>query len=204
MMLDFTTLAQACAPEVSAITMAAIVRTESDFNQYAIGVVHGHLVRQPRSLGEAVATVHALERAGYDYSVGLAQINQIHFSDYGMTPISAFQPCRNLATGADILSRCYAQARAVTTGPQQALQASLSCYASGNFVAGYRVGYVQRVVADAGKQVVPRIPAIDPEAPIPVVPDVPDQRRPDHDRVDRNHDPPIPPEAPDASDARVF
>lgn len=204
MMLDFTTLAQACAPDVSPPTMAAIVRVESDFNPYAIGIVHGHLVRQPRSLDEAIATVHVLERAGYDYSVGLAQINRRHFSDYGMTPISAFQPCRNLAAGADILSRCFAQARAITTGPQQALQASLSCYASGNFVTGYRIGYVQRVVADAGKQGSPRIPAIDPKAPIQFVPDVPDHRKPDHDRVDRNHDPPVPPEAPDVSDARVF
>lgn len=208
MMLDFNTLAQACAPEVAPTTMAAIVRTESGFNPYAIGVVHGHLVRQPRNLGEAVATVHAVERAGYDYSVGLAQINRAHFDAYGLTYEAALEPCRNLAVGADILSRCFERARAITSGPQQALRASLSCYASGNFVTGYRVGYVQRVVAEARKQALPRIPAIDPAGtPIPVVPDAPDiwnHRKPDHDRVDRNHDPPAVPEAPDADDARVF
>lgn len=208
MMLDFNTLAQACAPEVATTTMAAIVRTESGFNPYAIGVVHGHLVRQPRNLGEAVATMHALERAGYDYSVGLAQINRAHFDAYGLTPEVALEPCRNLAAGADILSRCFERARTVASQPQQALRASLSCYASGNFVTGYRIGYVQRVVADAGKQAPSRIPAIDPAgAPIPVVPDVPDMsnhRTPDHDRVERNHDPPAVPEAPDADDARVF
>jgi type IV secretion system protein VirB1 len=211
MMLDFNTLAQACAPEVAPTTMAAIVRIESGFNPYAIGVVHGHLVRQPRNLGEAVASVHELERAGYDYSVGLAQINRAHFDAYGLTPEAALEPCGNLAAGAHVLSRCFERARAITSEPQQALRASLSslsCYASGNFVTGYRIGYVQRVVADAGKQVPLRIPAIDPAGTtIPVVldaPDVSNHRKPDHDKVDRNHDPPAVPEAPDADDARVF
>ncbi|MGX7006060.1 lytic transglycosylase domain-containing protein [Caballeronia sp. KNU42] len=208
MMLDFNTLAQACAPEVAPTTMAAIVRTESSFNPYAIGVVRGHLVRQPRNLGEAVATVHALELAGYDYSVGLAQINRAHFDAYGLMPEAALEPCRNLAAGADILSRCFERARAISSGPQQALGASLSCYASGNFVTGYRVGYVQRVGANAMTRALPRIPTIDPAGtPIPVVPNAPDvsnHRRPDHDKVDRNHDPPAAPETPDADDARVF
>ena len=54
---DFITLAQQCAPLVSPVTMAAIVRTESGFNPYAIGVVRGRLVRQPASLVEAVGSV---------------------------------------------------------------------------------------------------------------------------------------------------
>jgi type IV secretion system protein VirB1 len=59
--LDFMALAQHCAPQVAPATLAAIVRTESDFHPYAIGVVHGRLVRQPANVGEAIATARALE-----------------------------------------------------------------------------------------------------------------------------------------------
>lgn len=178
MALDFMTLAQQCAPQVSPATMAAIVRTESSFNPYAIGVVHGRLLRQPASLGEATATTRALDAGGWDYSVGLAQVNRANWSRYAMNVQNAFDPCLNLAAGAAILQDCYAQARRSRPEVQGALRASLSCYASGDFATGYRTGYVQRVVqnaADIGSvHPVPSVPAIDPVAsPIPAIPVVP-------------------------------
>src|SRR5271163_2302233 len=75
MPLDFVALAQQCAPQVSPVTMAAIVRTESGFNPYAIGVANGRLVRQPASLDEAVSTARALAAGGWNFSAGLAQVN---------------------------------------------------------------------------------------------------------------------------------
>jgi type IV secretion system protein VirB1 len=175
MALDFMTLAQQCAPRVSPATMAAIVRTESSFNPYAIGVVHARLLRQPASLEEATATVRALEAGGWDYSVGLAQVNRANWSRYGMSVQNAFDPCLNLAAGAAILQGCYAQARKSRSEVQGALRASLSCYASGDFATGYRTGYVQRVVQNVADSVsahpVSSVPAIDPVvSPIPVVP----------------------------------
>ena len=175
LLLDFVTLAQQCAPQVSLSTMTAIVRTESGFNPYAIGVVHGRLVRQPTSEAEAVATVHALDAGGWDFSVGLAQVNRANWSAYGLSAQSAFDPCHNLAAGAAILQGCFElarQARAhASNASQSALRASLSCYASGDFSTGYRTGYVQRVLSNASvlrpsseTVVVPSI------APIPVVP----------------------------------
>jgi len=171
--LDFIPLAQQCAPQVSLSTMAAIVRTESGFNPYAIGVVHGRLARQPTSEAEAVATVHELESSGWNFSVGLAQVNRANWPNYGLDERSAFDPCRNLAAGAAILQGCFElaqQARARTSvDSQPALRASLSCYASGDFSTGYRTGYVQRVIGNA--RVVPAsstsvvVPAI---GPIPV------------------------------------
>ncbi len=172
--IDFATLAQQCAPQVAPATLAAIVRTESGFNPYAIGVVHGQLVRQPRSLAEAIATAQDLERRGWNYSVGLAQVNRSNFARYELSPDTAFDSCLNLAAGAAILSACYRAARGEAAQIQQALKASLSCYASGDFVTGYRTGYVQRVVGNAAIgsiPTVPVVPAIAPEAtPIPVVP----------------------------------
>ena len=178
MALDFMTLAQQCAPRVSPATMAAIVRTESSFNPYAIGVVHARLLRQPASLEEATATVRALEAGGWDYSVGLAQVNRANWSRYGMSVQNAFDPCLNLAAGAAILQGCYAQARKSRSEVQGALRASLSCYASGDFATGYRTGYVQRVVqnvVDSGSvHPVPTVPAIEPVmSPIPAIPVIP-------------------------------
>ena len=178
MALYFMTLAQQCAPRVSPATMAAIVRTESSFNPYAIGVVHARLLRQPASLEEATATVRALEAGGWDYSVGLAQVNRANWSRYGMSVQNAFDPCLNLAAGAAILQDCYAQARKSRSEVQGALRASLSCYASGDFATGYRTGYVQRVVqnvVDSGSvHPVPTVPAIEPVmSPIPAIPVIP-------------------------------
>ncbi|MFM0433741.1 lytic transglycosylase domain-containing protein [Paraburkholderia aspalathi] len=175
MPLDFIALAQQCTPQVSPVTMAAIVRTESGFNPYAIGVVYGRLVRQPASLNEAVATAHALSAAGWNFSVGLAQVNLENWYAYGLNEQSAFDPCRNLATGAAILQGCFESARRAQTdtvaNSQSALRASLSCYASGNFSSGYRTGYVQRVVNNARIAALPSAPVVVPPiTPIAVVP----------------------------------
>lgn len=175
MPLDFIALALQCAPQVSPVTMAAIVRTESGFNPYAIGVVNGRLARQPASLGEAVATAHALSAAGWTISVGLTQVNRTNWYAYGLNEQSAFDPCRNLATGAAILQGCFESARRAQTdigaNSQPALRASLSCYTSGNFSIGYRTGYVQRVVDNARIPALPSVPVVVPPiVPIAVVP----------------------------------
>jgi type IV secretion system protein VirB1 len=124
-----------------------------------------------------MATVRALEAGGWNFSVGLAQVNRTNWLTYGLTTENAFEPCRNLVAGAAILQSCFAAARnrqfhAVADSPvdvQTALRASLSCYESGNFSTGYRTGYVQRVVDTAVGQSpsASTVPAI---APIPVMP----------------------------------
>ncbi|HDR9868679.1 TPA: lytic transglycosylase [Burkholderia cenocepacia] len=178
MPFDFLSLVHDCAPQIAPATMAAIVRTESGFNPYAIGVVRGRLRRQPSNVAEAVATVRALEAGGWNFSVGLAQVNRSNWLAYGLSAENAFEPCRNLAAGAAILERCFTAAvttRKLHAGTdyqadvQAALRASLSCYASGNFSTGYQTGYVQRVVESAAALASSNssVPAI---APIPVVP----------------------------------
>ncbi|PTB19277.1 lytic transglycosylase [Trinickia symbiotica] len=170
MPLDFLTLTQQCAPQISPTTMAAVVRAESGFNPYAIGVVHGRLMRQPSSEAEAMATAHSLSASGWRFSVGLAQINRANWPRYGLTERTAFDPCRNLAACAAILQGCFQLARRAHADEQAALRASLSCYASGDFSTGFRSGYVERVVNDA-RQPVPATPVVVPAiAPIPVIP----------------------------------
>ncbi|WP_028221017.1 lytic transglycosylase domain-containing protein [Paraburkholderia oxyphila] len=197
--LDFATLVQQCAPHVSPVTMAAIVQTESGFNPYAIGVVHGRLVRQPLSQAEAEATVRALESGGWDFSVGLAQVNHANWAAHGLSEQNAFDPCRNLAAGAGVLEGCFATARAARTegrrDPQAALRSALSCYVSGNFSTGYRTGYVQRVVDNArlpaSIPVQTVVPAIEPIPVVPVDRAVPGARA---SSQPASHRPPNPPD----------
>ncbi|WP_153014352.1 transglycosylase SLT domain-containing protein, partial [Pseudomonas syringae] len=75
----FLALAMQCAPSIHPATLTPIVKTESSFNPYAIGVVGKVLPRQPQSLDEAVLAVKKLVAEGADFSIGLGQINRQHF-----------------------------------------------------------------------------------------------------------------------------
>jgi type IV secretion system protein VirB1 len=121
--------------------MHHVVRVESSFNPYAIGVVGGRLVRQPRNLPEALSTVRMLEQRGYNFSIGLAQVNRYNLAKYGLDSYEkAFQPCANVQAGSRILRECYSR-----SGGDWGK--SFSCYYSGDFKTGYRHGYVQKVYA---------------------------------------------------------
>ncbi len=135
-----------CAPLIALDTAQALISVESRGNPYAIGVVAGRLVRQPRNLPEAVVTAQALEAGGWNYSVGLAQINKANFARHGLTVETAFDPCGNLRAMQAILGDCFGRASA-RARPQIALRRAFSCYYSGNFHTGFQRGYVQKVVA---------------------------------------------------------
>lgn len=124
---------------VPAQVMRHVVHVESGTNPFAIGVVGGRLVRQPKTLEEARATAQMLESKGYNYSLGAAQVNRVNFRKYGLDSYEkAFDPCANLSAGASILAGCYASA-----GGDWGK--AFSCYYSGNFVTGFRSGYVQKI-----------------------------------------------------------
>lgn len=142
--MDFALLMKTCAPEVHPVTLSKVVATESSAHPYAIGVVGGRLERQPRSLGEAVATVRSLRSQGVDFSAGLGQINVRNWARLGLDERSVFEPCRNLASAQTILRECFV--RAAGGDPQLALRRAFSCYYSGNFTTGFSHGYVAKVV----------------------------------------------------------
>lgn len=124
---------------VPAEVMQHVVNVESSRNPFAIGVVGGQLVRQPANLGEAVATARMLETKGYNYSLGVAQVNRTNLGKFGLdTYEKAFDVCPNLVAGSQILAQCYASA-----GGDWGK--AFSCYYSGNFTTGYEDGYVQKV-----------------------------------------------------------
>lgn len=126
--------------------MRRIVQVESSYNPFAIGVVGGRLERQPRNKEEAMATARWLEGEGYNFSVGLAQVNKHNFAKHGLTLATAFEPCPNLYAGGEILKDCFARANKFLRDEQAALRDAFSCYYSGNFITGYKHGYVRKLV----------------------------------------------------------
>jgi Transglycosylase SLT domain len=121
--------------------MASIVKVESAFNPYAIGVVGNRLQRQPKNIEEAVATAEDLEKNGYNFSLGLAQVNKYNLKKYGLNSYKeAFDGCNNIVAGSKILNECYGR-----SGSNWGK--AFSCYYSGNFTVGYKHGYVQKVAA---------------------------------------------------------
>lgn len=139
--------------------MEHVVRVESSFNPYAIGVVGGRLARQPRNLAEALSTARMLEERGYNFSLGLAQVNRANFARQGLDSYEkAFDVCPNLQAGSRILAECYSR-----SGSDWGK--AFSCYYSGNFTTGYRHGYVQKVFASWQRQLdksaAPAIPVIE-------------------------------------------
>ncbi|WP_071058026.1 lytic transglycosylase domain-containing protein [Pelistega sp. MC2] len=169
----FNDLAKQCAKEVHPDTLQALVRVESSFNPYAIGVV-GDYVKQPTSLEEATLVAQKLSEQGKNFSLGLGQINVHNLTKLGLDFKTVFDPCANLAAASYILSDCYNRA---SGGEQDALQKALSCYYSGNFKTGFthdlkgQAPYVDRVKT-ASLQNTPdakiTIPAINPTAPKPL------------------------------------
>lgn len=147
--IAFAALASACAPLVDVSTASAVVATESSFNPHAIGVVGTSLRRQPRTRVEALQTARVLQRAGRNFSMGLAQINVHTAKRLGLALDMTFDECGNLAAMQRVLVECFDRARVRAIEPQRALRLTLSCYYSGNFATGFHHGYVQRVATHA-------------------------------------------------------
>ena len=154
-MMDFLALSQKCAPSVEPRIMVAILRVESEFNPFAIGVVNGRLERQPRNMAEAVATAQALERNGWNFSVGAAQVNRYNLAKYKLDYANAFDPCASLHAGAGIFKDCYDRAKGKAPDDRMAWNRAFSCYYSGNFKTGFKAdfkgqpSYVSKVLASA-------------------------------------------------------
>jgi type IV secretion system protein VirB1 len=150
----FLEIAAACAPGVAPETLAAIARTESGFNPLAIGVngPGGGPVRAT-SAAEAVQQAQRLIAAGRSIDLGLMQINSANLRWLNLSVADAFDPCRSVAAGAEVLT-------------------AYSRYNTGTPTRGFANGYVQRVVA-AQARIVPEAPRAAPRpVPPPMTPDL--------------------------------
>lgn len=163
MPLDLATLlplAAACAPTVAPQTLLSIAQVESGFDPLAIGVngPGGGGVR-PRDAAEAVQRAKALIAAGRNIDLGLAQINVRNLGWLRLSVEQAFDPCRNLAAAAEVLTDGYRRAAAGRADPQAALRTALSFYNTGDPERGLRNGYVAKVTRSAATLV----PALQPD-----------------------------------------
>ena len=144
--MDFLALASDCAAFVDPQTLAAIVKTESNYQPFSIGVNGGsRLERQPVNLEEAVVTAQWLLGNGYNIDLGLGQVNSSNLHRVGLTVHDAFDPCKNLKAAGTIFNTSY-QAAMRQYPEGQAFQAALSAYNTGNFTQGFENGYVQKVI----------------------------------------------------------
>lgn len=163
----FLALAMQCAPDIAPDTISRIVKTESGFNPWAIGVVGTPLKRQPRTKEEALNAIKMLDSKNANFSIGLAQINRQYFDVKDAE--SVFVPCTNIKMGADILKDCYSRALKNGDSEQQALRKSFSCYYSGNYTRGFvrennGTSYVERIVSANTTKI--KVPALNDESVI--------------------------------------
>ncbi|CNI07294.1 TriA protein [Yersinia kristensenii] len=150
----FLSLALQCASTVHPDTAHDVARIESGFNPYAIGVV-GQKGLFPTNKEDALTHVKRLRAEGKNFSVGLMQINQANFKQYGVDAAVLFTPCVNLSVFEKIITDCYQRGKT--------LKRALSCYYSGNFVTGQKketafgaTSYIERAgYTSASRYVVP-------------------------------------------------
>jgi type IV secretion system protein VirB1 len=151
----FAQLAAACAPSVHVDTLAAIARTESRFHVHAINDNTTRHAYRPANRTEAIAIASALRDRGHSLDLGLMQINSVNLGRLGMSVAEVFEPCRNIAAGAQVLSAFYRR-QPPQADSQATLKRALSEYNTGSPTRGLANGYVGRVLASA-EIVVPAI-----------------------------------------------
>ncbi|MBS0847044.1 lytic transglycosylase domain-containing protein [Citrobacter sp. JGM124] len=147
----FLALAMECAPTIHPDTAHDVARVESGLNPLAIGVVGQKKGLYPHNMEEAVHHIDLLKAQGKNYSVGLMQINQAHFSRYSITAKQLLKPCANLTVFEKIITDCYLRGGT--------LKRALSCYYSGNFDRGQKpeaafsnTSYLERMGYTSGKK----------------------------------------------------
>ena len=159
---EVVALAQQCAPSVDPMTMAYIVAHESSNRQFAVNVNYGgpQLARQPTNHAEALSAIVDLEREGYNYDLGMAQINSANFEWLGVSAEDLLDPCRNLKASERVIHDCYGRAISLTNDTQEALRMALSCYNTGSFERGFTNGYVNRLELVASQATQLRVPRL--------------------------------------------
>ncbi|CAG1769491.1 Type IV secretion system protein virB1 [uncultured bacterium] len=149
-LLTFLNFAQSCAPTVPPVTMAAIVKTESNFNPLAIGVNDkSKKITQPNSVAEAISLANNLISSGYSIDLGLGQINSKNLPRLNLTVENIFDPCTNLKAVNAIFQENYATYFPQSNSHSEALVKTLSAYNTGSPTKGVKNGYVQRVISNS-------------------------------------------------------
>jgi type IV secretion system protein VirB1 len=152
-----------CAPHAALNTMLAVATTESGFHPYAISInspqklagkvgLANHaieLARRPNSRLEAILWMRWLLQHRISVSVGLLQVNTDNAARFHLNPERLFDPCTNIAVGANLLAEAYADQKQAAPNDPDALLRALSVYNSGTANFGFYNGYVERILKNA-------------------------------------------------------
>lgn len=144
--LPIDSLIQQCANQTPIPIANAIIKTESSYNPFAIGVnLNGKSVggfKQPTNYRDAVTVAKSLIANGKNIDMGLAQINSANLRRLNLSVEQVLEPCNNLKAMQYILSSCYASASDSGIGAK--IQRAFSCYNTGNHRKGFSNGYVNK------------------------------------------------------------
>lgn len=171
---EVVALVSRCAPQVHPTTMLSLVKVESAFQPFLIGV--NTSPRRSISAASAAAaafTARELIAKGSNIDMGYAQVNSANLARLKLTVEQVFDPCTNIRTGARILTENYVRLRPTVDTDQAALDAALSAYNTGKPVDGLANGYVSAVrqnytvpsIADTGSKDA-KATSLDTNAPI--------------------------------------
>lgn len=159
-------LVLACAPAVAPETMMQIIKVESRGDVLAININRRKgenkapkLKRKPADAADAALIVKEYIAQGYSVDMGLTQFNSNNLRGLGYQVEDMFEPCKNIAAGARVLSSFYTKALPKYEGEQAALQAALSAYNTGSFINGFNNGYVANYIGTSSASL-QRVPAI--------------------------------------------
>lgn len=86
--------------------LIAIAKVESGFKPYVINInQNGKSIKviNPKSLQEAILYLQYLHQNGFNYDVGIGQINVSNIKRLGLNPINLLDPCNNIKVSAHIL-----------------------------------------------------------------------------------------------------
>ena len=133
------------SPGVSPVTVKRIIEVESGCNEAALHVNGTTTDIKPKSRQEAAKIARRQIEQGANVDLGLMQINSSNLRRYGLSVEDAFEPCRNIWVGSQILKDHYRRARKIMGPGRRALKAALSAYNTGNFYTGATNGYLDRI-----------------------------------------------------------
>lgn len=133
-------LANQCQTNVSTDIIQKLISIESAGDPFAIAIKGVPIVKQPKTKEEAISAIKQLDSLGFNYSVGLMQVNHANFKKYGLTLDTAFDYCPNIKAGSEIFLECLNRAKAKysSKSESQIINHAASCYYSGNFTYGFK------------------------------------------------------------------
>ena len=139
-----------CAPRVSVVTMAAIIKQESGGNPFALHNNSTGKSYRPASSAEAAKLTVDLIQQGHSVDIGLAQINSRNLSGLNLDVNQVLDPCTNIHAAQTILLRGWKQSGGDLRG-------ALAAYNTGNTGSAVGINYASHVFSQAGV-IVPAIP----------------------------------------------